>query len=652
MVYGRLDVFYSDGRVESFLLEKPTVSIGRASGNVIVLDDETISRYHASITAHQQVITLVDLGSENGTFVDGIRLKGNAPYTLTDTEELLFGTLRVVYHPIDETVTSPISAEETQPIPREERDFSVKPDFDEVNVWPASSTSVEVAITNHAPYARLFFVTISGLPTEWIRLNRPTVEIQPNDTTYVLIHIKPPRRADIKPQAYRLLTEVTPAEKTANSLQREIAVNVRGFVGLGMALSAKEVSFGERLTLYLHNQGSEDLTLVLSAKGKTAPLQVSFSMPRVTLGAGERSQVAVRPVPTQRALTGKEVDYPFYVIIQAQNASRFTVALNGILTVAPRLPQWAVTTAVSLAIALLALVIMGVLGMFTPTEPRIDSLETPLTTLAQGDELELSWQAEHAERFQLIVNDALVDTLDSTARTYRLPTDEISGSVTVEVLAEARDLRDSERLTVFVYRPIISLTFNAEPPTLVRRVITPLTLIWDVPNAVNVRLEGLASFTTQPLPETYESVGNLNVVGYAESALTLTLYAEDEIGTPRTETLTLALVDAICTTNAVTPLYQGADVRYAQVSQAEPGVPLVVIAQDTTQQWLQVSLTEGVFAWLQKSAVTCGAGFSPSDLYQEVNMPPLPEASPTGTPTPSPTVPASLTVSPTASSTP
>ncbi|HVU13548.1 MAG TPA: FHA domain-containing protein, partial [Phototrophicaceae bacterium] len=82
MAYGRLDVFWPDGLFKTYVLSDATVSIGRSSGNTIALESDTLSRYHDSITYKDGEVRLTDLGSANGTFVDGVRLAANQPHTL------------------------------------------------------------------------------------------------------------------------------------------------------------------------------------------------------------------------------------------------------------------------------------------------------------------------------------------------------------------------------------------------------------------------------------------------------------------------------------------------------------------------------------------------------------------------------------------
>jgi pSer/pThr/pTyr-binding forkhead associated (FHA) protein len=59
------------------LLGEGEVVIGRSSYCSLVLDHETLSRVHASLRAVGNGIELTDLGSSNGTFVNGAAVKGS-----------------------------------------------------------------------------------------------------------------------------------------------------------------------------------------------------------------------------------------------------------------------------------------------------------------------------------------------------------------------------------------------------------------------------------------------------------------------------------------------------------------------------------------------------------------------------------------------
>jgi hypothetical protein len=59
----------------NFTLNKPTITIGRAANNDIVIPEQTVSSKHATITIQKGSFFLTDLGSTNGTFVNGSRIE-------------------------------------------------------------------------------------------------------------------------------------------------------------------------------------------------------------------------------------------------------------------------------------------------------------------------------------------------------------------------------------------------------------------------------------------------------------------------------------------------------------------------------------------------------------------------------------------------
>ncbi len=73
----------------SFMLEGDNITIGRDPTNSITINDAEISRRHARLTYQGGKYVLEDLGSTNGTFVNGQRLAG--PRVLKSGEVVSFG---------------------------------------------------------------------------------------------------------------------------------------------------------------------------------------------------------------------------------------------------------------------------------------------------------------------------------------------------------------------------------------------------------------------------------------------------------------------------------------------------------------------------------------------------------------------------------
>ncbi|NJP07294.1 MAG: FHA domain-containing protein [Chloroflexaceae bacterium] len=76
------------GREDSKRGIRPTVDLGMFGGY-----DAGVSRRHASIVMNQDELLLEDLGSANGTFLNGQQLEPGQPQPLHHGDELMFGTL-------------------------------------------------------------------------------------------------------------------------------------------------------------------------------------------------------------------------------------------------------------------------------------------------------------------------------------------------------------------------------------------------------------------------------------------------------------------------------------------------------------------------------------------------------------------------------
>src|ERR1700722_10488716 len=75
--------------------------IGRLDPLEIVLDDNSVSRYHAEVRVTERGWRVRDLGSTNGTRLNGVRL-GNGQWPLRPRGLLQFGEVAVVVESIEE----------------------------------------------------------------------------------------------------------------------------------------------------------------------------------------------------------------------------------------------------------------------------------------------------------------------------------------------------------------------------------------------------------------------------------------------------------------------------------------------------------------------------------------------------------------------
>lgn len=89
----------------TFELEKDEVTIGRELRNDLILDDPRVSRGHAVLRRIETGYVVRDLGSGNGTYLNGQRLAANVDFALAPQDHIKIGSCTLAYCQVDELRT-------------------------------------------------------------------------------------------------------------------------------------------------------------------------------------------------------------------------------------------------------------------------------------------------------------------------------------------------------------------------------------------------------------------------------------------------------------------------------------------------------------------------------------------------------------------
>ena len=73
------------------------ITLGRSDDCDVTIDNRDISREHLYIILEQNRVKVIDLGSTNGTYIDGNKLEPHKKYTLQTEQKLVIGSEEVVY---------------------------------------------------------------------------------------------------------------------------------------------------------------------------------------------------------------------------------------------------------------------------------------------------------------------------------------------------------------------------------------------------------------------------------------------------------------------------------------------------------------------------------------------------------------------------
>ena len=126
--YGRLDIFWPEGRLETFVLRENSLLVGRDASNDLVIDYSGVDSTHIRIDRRPEDVVMTPLSPTLETFIDGVAAAAEKPVLLRGGEEIQLGSLRIVYRMVDDTATIPLMmpVEDTQRIESDSAPFRIE----------------------------------------------------------------------------------------------------------------------------------------------------------------------------------------------------------------------------------------------------------------------------------------------------------------------------------------------------------------------------------------------------------------------------------------------------------------------------------------------------------------------------------------------
>lgn len=103
----KLQIFLPDGTQISHDLQDEKTTVGRLADNALQIDDGSVSSRHAEIESEAGAYHLHDLGSTNGTFVNGEQV---TDAVLRHGDEVRFGVVESVFNGEEEAPDQPLPA--------------------------------------------------------------------------------------------------------------------------------------------------------------------------------------------------------------------------------------------------------------------------------------------------------------------------------------------------------------------------------------------------------------------------------------------------------------------------------------------------------------------------------------------------------------
>lgn len=348
MKFGTLEVTGPDGRRREFPLDLPTLIVGRAEGNGIVIDDLSISRRHARMLIESGRLLIEDLGSAQGTFVDGHIIEPNVPNLVEPDQAIRFGDVEARYMaPVAGAATEAGGPEAMLPAgqsaddePEDEGPLSVirlNLTDPPAAIQPGTAAFARLVIHNRGRVVDQVTLTVPDLPPDWVAISDQTFKLLPGARQEISIVIQPPQSPDALVGVFDYSVVVTSLD-----FQREAVVfgQIEVLPFEATQLGVQPLRSKRDFTLVAQNDGNTVASYALSGADDEAALQYEFELPTVDLYPGQQRSVRFRVRQPKRQLFGPASVVPYKIVARPTHIEAEPVLADGLLAVHPPLEPW------------------------------------------------------------------------------------------------------------------------------------------------------------------------------------------------------------------------------------------------------------------------------------------------------------------------
>lgn len=392
MSFGTLTIQHVDGRRETLSIDKPTVRIGRDRSNDVVLNDQDVSGVHAELLADPTGCQIIDLGSANGTEVDGQRILSQYPQPLSDGSAIRIGGARLVIslsaaqtQPKPAPVSGPASnllledllaqqpagraRQETQPLPVAPPPppallaVAVRPN--ELRVDPGKSASAMVELVNRGTVEEQISLSVAGVP-EWAAVLPPELTLPPGGRGEAQLLFNPPKTAESRAGAYSYELVARPTRVVDARFAAGGQLVVAPFTEFRFELldpRAYTGWTGGRYQAQIRNSGNLAMPFTLTGYDEPNAFRFRFRPEPLLVGPGETRRSRIGARLRFHKLFGRPQTYAFTVAAAPGDDSAPAQQASARLVQRPPLPPALLQT---LAVLLAAALLFGLLYLLVP----------------------------------------------------------------------------------------------------------------------------------------------------------------------------------------------------------------------------------------------------------------------------------------------
>ena len=252
------------------------VTIGRAADNQLSYESTELSRNHLRTQLEGQRVTVTDLGSSNGTYLDGIRLLPQVAQVWDGSQPLRLGSsLWLALEP----ASALNQAAPVGPRPPRSNKIGVALDSKTMALTPGQPAKCKVALVNLEEIVDHISLAVAGVPEEWVEGTGKEVQLNPGAQATVLLTILVPQESASRAGDYQVTISARSRENPGESGRAEAIWTVLPFTAMSVGISPLKAS-GRKEASYevsLRNEGNAAGEFELSGLDEEGELAFLFA---------------------------------------------------------------------------------------------------------------------------------------------------------------------------------------------------------------------------------------------------------------------------------------------------------------------------------------------------------------------------------------